>query len=257
MSYVFSDEWHRERDRLAGVEAATDPITIDLLQRIGVAAGWRCAEVGAGAGSIATWLTAQVAPGGMVVATDLDTRFLAALQVPNLQVLRHDLTVDDPPGELFDVVHARLVLEHVTDPAAAVKRLVGWLRPGGWLVVEDIDWTARFPITPAAEFDQALAAALRAATAAVGYDPSFGRCLPTLLVDCGLTDVDAQVRSQLIRGASPEVEVLKLTVERLVPAITAAGLITAGTAATALAQCAEPSFATMPPSMISAWGQAS
>jgi SAM-dependent methyltransferase len=254
MSYVFSDEWHRERDRLAGVEAATDQITIDLLRRIGVTAGWRCAEVGAGAGSIATWLAEQ---GGTVVATDLDTRFLAALTSPNLVVLQHDLAVDDPPGEPFDLVHARLVVEHVTDPAAAIKRLVGWLRPGGWLVIEDVDWTTRFPISPAAEFDQALAAALQAATAAVGYDPSFGRRLPALLSGSGLTDIDAQVRAHLIRGASPEVEVLKLTVERLIPAITAAGLINAATAARALAQCADPAFATMPPSMISAWGRAS
>jgi hypothetical protein len=52
MSYVFSDEWHHERDRLVGLGATIDPVTSDVLSRIGVDQGWRCAEVDAGAGSM-------------------------------------------------------------------------------------------------------------------------------------------------------------------------------------------------------------
>jgi SAM-dependent methyltransferase len=255
MGYIFSDEWHRERERLASIELVADPNTVELLQRIGVQPGWRCAEVGAGTGSIAEWLATEVGPDGQVVATDLDTRFLRALDRPNLQVLEHDLTRDDRPGEPFDLVHARLVIEHVDDPVAAVKRLTGWLRPGGWLMLEDVDWSTRFAVTPAPELEQTVTAGLGVAASAVGYDSAFGRRLPALLVECGLTDLDAQIRAPLVHGGTADVEFLKLTVERLVPAITAASLVSDSTAAAALATCADPGFVCMPQSMVSAWAR--
>jgi ubiquinone/menaquinone biosynthesis C-methylase UbiE len=129
MGYIFSDEWHRERDRLAGIEAALDPGTTRFLEQIGVGAGWRCAEVGAGGGSIAAWFAKRVGPSGSVLATDLDTRYLDALDAPNLQVLRHDLTEGMPEGDRFDAVHARLVVEHVSDRPGAIDQLITWLRP--------------------------------------------------------------------------------------------------------------------------------
>lgn len=43
--------------------------------------------------------------------------------------------VDFEPGE-FDLITMFHVLEHVPDPAAALRRLGGWLRPGGHLYIE-------------------------------------------------------------------------------------------------------------------------
>lgn len=43
--------------------------------------------------------------------------------------------VDFAPGE-FDLITMFHVLEHVPDPAAALRRLGGWLRPGGHLYIE-------------------------------------------------------------------------------------------------------------------------
>jgi tRNA A58 N-methylase Trm61 len=56
------------------------------LESLGVADGWRCLEVGAGGGSIAEWLCRRVGRKGAVLATDLDTRFLYALDFPNLEI---------------------------------------------------------------------------------------------------------------------------------------------------------------------------
>ena len=52
------------------------PGTIRHLQALGVSKGWRCLEIGAGAGSIAAWLCEQVDADGSVVAIDLDTRLI-------------------------------------------------------------------------------------------------------------------------------------------------------------------------------------
>ena len=94
--------------RLRGLEVALDPGSREHLLRLGVQPGVRCLEIGAGGGAIACWLAEQVAPDGLVVATDLETDFLerTAADYPTLQVLQHDLTAEDLPGG-FDLVHAR------------------------------------------------------------------------------------------------------------------------------------------------------
>ena len=111
MPYLFTHEEKTERERLAAIEAACDPITIECLEKIGVADGWHCLEVGGGGGSMAEWLCGAVGPSGRVVATDLQTKFLEAIDAPNLEVRRHDITGEDLEPDTFDLVMARKVLE--------------------------------------------------------------------------------------------------------------------------------------------------
>jgi len=52
-----------------------------------------------------------------------------------------DVTVGDPaelslPPASFDLVTAFHVVEHLPDPAAALRNMLGWLAPGGLLIVE-------------------------------------------------------------------------------------------------------------------------
>ena len=122
MTYVFTHEDKKERERLATIEANLDPFTIESLQKIGVAEGWRCLEIGAGGGSISEWLCDRVGPSGKVVATDLQTKFLEAIEAPNLEVRKHDITTDELENESFDLVTARKVLEHLPEPEASLRR---------------------------------------------------------------------------------------------------------------------------------------
>ena len=254
MTYMFAEEWDRERKRLAGIEAAADLISSDVLSRLGVGPGWRCAEVGAGGGSLAKWLADRVGDTGQVVATDLDPGYLKTDEAPNLQILQHDLTADDRPGEPFDLVHTRLVIEHLPDPVGAVKRLAGWVRPGGWLVVEAGDWSTRYEITSSEVFDAVLVAVQRF-LASAGFAPMFGRRLPVLFRDHGLVDVGGEARSRMLRGGTPEMEFFTLTIERARTAMVAAGLISDDDVAAALALCADSSFAVMSPALVSTWGR--
>ena len=113
-----------EHERLAVLERNYDPDTFRLLENRGVAPGWRCAEVGAGRGSVAEWLADAVGPEGSVVAFDIDTTHLDHLSSrPNLDVRRHDI-VAEPIGEAtFDLVHTRLVIEHLPEPERLVEML--------------------------------------------------------------------------------------------------------------------------------------
>jgi SAM-dependent methyltransferase len=91
-----------------------------------------------GGGSIARWLSEFVGPEGHVTATDLEPDFLSQLDLPNLEVLRHDVTRDDFPPESFDFIRA--VVMHVAPRMETLRRMVSWLAPGGWLMVEEGDF---------------------------------------------------------------------------------------------------------------------
>src|SRR5262245_54483312 len=85
-AYLYDNSWQRARERLDMLGEFLDPGTIRHLERLGVDKGWQCWEVGGGGGSIAAWLCRRVGGVGRVAATDIDTRFLAALNEPNLEV---------------------------------------------------------------------------------------------------------------------------------------------------------------------------
>jgi hypothetical protein len=91
MAYQLDHGWQTEHERLTRIGATLDPVTIGYLETIGVTTRWRCLEVGAGAGSIATWLCHRVGAHGHVVATDLEVKFLTVLDSPNLEIRHHDI----------------------------------------------------------------------------------------------------------------------------------------------------------------------
>jgi tRNA A58 N-methylase Trm61 len=63
--YLYSDKKDEvEFNRLTLQASIIDPVTTRHLETIGVAEGWKCLEVGAGAGSIAQWLSKRVGPSG-------------------------------------------------------------------------------------------------------------------------------------------------------------------------------------------------
>ena len=100
-----------EDERLCLLETIFDPASRRV--RSMVQPGWRCLEIGAGRGSMAVWLAQQVGEKGRVVATDIDVTYLERLNLPNLEVRRHNI-LEDPIETLslglFDMVSLRLVL---------------------------------------------------------------------------------------------------------------------------------------------------
>ena len=118
-----------------------DPFTIEMLRATGVGPGWRCLEVGAGAGTVSAWLADIVGTSGSVLSTDVDLRFHGEPS-GNTEVRRHDITCDPLPDAEFDLVHVRAVLQHIAEREAAIDRMLAALKPGGWLVLEESDMRA-------------------------------------------------------------------------------------------------------------------
>jgi SAM-dependent methyltransferase len=187
-----------ERPRLALLERYYDPQTIARFERLGVARGWRCVDVGAGGGSIARWLAERTGSSGSVLAIDLDITLLEPLASAVLSVRRLDIRSQELPGNA-DLVHARFVLEHLPDRDAVLQRLIRGLRPGGLLVVTDADFRSIRLSEPDAAFDRVAQAFFRA-TRAAGWDPEFGAALPSMLEAAGLEDVCAESFQTFQRG---------------------------------------------------------
>ncbi len=267
-AYVFDNSWEKERVRLAGLESMLDPGTRRHLDAVGVGAGWTCLEVGGGGGSIVQWLCRRAGAEGKVVATDLDTRFLDALGEPNLEALRHDIVADDLPEAHFDLIHSRLVLEHLPQRDAVLKRLVSALKPGGWIVIEDLDCHGLFA-GPARMFrytnsdaGNGTGQAVRVWQAVIGvlqkagYDPEYGFHLPREMMALGLQDVGGEVRAPIFSGGSPGVAAHRFTLEHLRESLVATGAVTAEEIDREIAGLDDPrTLCSMPSVLVAAWGR--
>ena len=218
-----------ERDRLALLTQFADPITTRRLTELGVGPGWRCLDVGAGDGSVARWLARRVGPEGRVVATDLNPRFLVGHGLPNLEVRRHNLLEDDLEAAHYDLVHCRALLMHLPDPIRALRRLVEAVRPGGWLLVAEIDTGfvgATDPGHPrAAEFDRTTRALWATMQATGPMDRTFGRRLPALVERFGIRELGHDSVTLIGRGGDPTARCARMTEELLRGRFVAAGVL--------------------------------
>lgn len=261
-TYVFDQAWHQERDRLRALEDTYDAGTTRHLAGVGVTEGWRCLEVGCGAGGIALWLADRVGSSGQVIATDLDPRFLTGHGRDNLDVWQHDICSGPLDERSFDLVHARAVLEHIPERKAALARMVRAVRPGGWVVVEDVVFggaiaaaMGRFVDPPEyAPLLEKVARGIATVFDMVGADAEFGTRLPAALATAGLENVGAECHTPVLTGGR-ELDFPRITVEHLRPHLTNMAGLTEDEVELVLKLTGQPSARYVPPFMVTAWGQ--
>jgi SAM-dependent methyltransferase len=244
-----------EARRLGYLAKVFDPGSLRVLDRLGISSGWRCLEVGAGSGSIARALATRVAPGGQVLATDVDVRALASSASAHLEVREHDVVRDPLPDATFDLVHARGVLQHIDRRDEALANMIQAARPGGWVVVEDADWVT-FDTQPVPEPFLGLHQKMQAAyTETSGFDRHLGGRLVPWLRDAGLNGVDAEGHAFVMHGGEPTMEWYVLGIERAAPLLAEAGIVDLATLDAGLAQVRDPDFCVLSPLAVAAWGQ--
>jgi SAM-dependent methyltransferase len=254
--YLLGNEQRQAGARFGALAALFDPSTFRHIERLGIGSGqnaWHCWEVGAGGDSVPAWLAARAA---RVLATDIDTRWLP--EGAPYQVLRHDVGTDRAPAGPFDLVHARLVLVHVSQRAEALRAMVSAVNPGGWLLLEEADPALQPLVCPdeagdAERLANTLKNGFRELMAARGVDLAYGRRLPRLLREAGLADVGADAYFPL---ASPACDVLEIaTIGQIRDRLVAAGIATDAQVDEHLAnvRAGRLDLATSP--MVSAWGR--
>jgi SAM-dependent methyltransferase len=260
-SYAFDATWEKERDRLRALEAVFDHASTRRLADLGVGAGWRCLEVGCGAGGVAIWLARQVGPTGRVLATDVDTRFATGIAQPYLDVQAHDIAADALEPDSFDLVHTRNVLAHLPGRRRVLERMIGAIRPGGWILVEDTDVgqamlgaLSRYVHPPEyAALVQRIYQALQAVFTAIGADASIGPQLAGWLHEAGLERVRAELHGPVAAGGAEYWA--RGSVEQLADRLVETGLVSAEDVQSYLTRTADPTFFYPTPILVSAWGR--
>jgi SAM-dependent methyltransferase len=220
--YVLDHSIPQEDDRLTLMSRMLDPQMFFRLEQLGIAEGWKCLEAGAGNGSVSRWLSEKVGPDGHVVASDIDTRFLQRLSLPNLEVRKIDAT-SDRLGEGYDLVCGRAFLHHIPQRIDVLGRLADAVRPGGCILIEEPDFHPVLGSDSAAMRD--FWQGYLAWAADHGIDYFIGRRIAMLLADRGFAQISVHGETILFNGGSLAASYLKLTMEELKPSLLDSGLI--------------------------------
>jgi SAM-dependent methyltransferase len=183
------EEYERLRAQARVREAATGP----LLDQVKLAPGARCLDAGCGPGETMRLMAQRVGPAGRVTGIDVDAP-LGVQALAMLQAAGHDQCAFEPVdveqaerivGAPFDLVYARLLLFHVGDPIAVLRRLWDWVAPGGHLVVQDYDLRS-VAVLPALETMEEFTRVAIGACSGAGRDVHVGHRLPLLFADAGI-----------------------------------------------------------------------
>ena len=186
------------RERLRMLARVMQPGTNELFARVGVQPGWSCLDIGSGGGDVTMELATCVGQSGHVLGIDSDQTVVAiaqgeaaARQLTNVTFAHcaaESLEVDNA----FDLIYCRFLLTHLPDPADVVEKMMRALKPGGCLVVEDIDFTGHFCYPASAAFRRYIDL-YDCIVRQRGGDPKIGPRLPSLLLDVNYTDVNVHI----------------------------------------------------------------
>lgn len=144
--------------------------------------GMTVLDVGCGPGTITLDLARIVSPGKVVGIEKVEAPLVAARAEAQA---RGDTSTEFQIADVFalpyadasfDIVHAHQVLQHLTDPVAALKEMARVCKPGGWVAARDADYSAMswHPELPALDLWRCT---YRNAALANGAQPDAGRRL--------------------------------------------------------------------------------
>lgn len=204
--YLLGDS-AREAARLRAQARLWDPTAAALFDRLRVRRGWKVLEIGPGQGSVHLELRRRVQ--GPVDAVERSPTFAARLKIlcardglgPG-RLWQADL-IDAPlPRGEYDLIFARWVFLFLPNPRAHLRKLVGALKPGGLLAIEEYH-RETFALIPRPREWADLLAADRAFFASQGGDASIGGELPELYRQVGLQVVEIVPTLKIGRPGSP------------------------------------------------------
>jgi SAM-dependent methyltransferase len=165
----------------------------------------RVLDVGCGPGTITVDLAARV-PSGSVIGLDAADGVLATARdeasrrgQDNVSFSPGNVYQLDFPDGAFDVVHAHQVLQHLSDPVAALTEMRRVCRPGGLVAARDGDYGGMFwyPASPGLDEWQAL---YRAVARGLGGEPDAGRHVLAWARAAGFSEVTASASAWCYAG---------------------------------------------------------
>lgn len=179
------------KKRLEILARAFAESTARVLKDAGLERGMTCLDLGCGGGDVTLELARAVSPDGKVVGIDADRVKLDLASedasqsgLRNIEFRAAEIA-DWNEDSIYDLIYCRFVLTHVTDPEKIVRRILHAVRPGGAVVVEDIDFQGHFCYPACHAFDEYLRL-YRAVVSHRQGDADIGPKLYPMLLNAGL-----------------------------------------------------------------------
>ena len=189
-SYLMEHEGEAAR-----LERKTDPeVTRYQLRLVGFQPGTRSLDAGAGSGAVAREMAKLAGPKGSSVALDQSEERLAhgrelSAGIDNLEFVQGNLLDPPFPENHFDFVWSRFVFEYLPDPDAVLENLVRVTKPGGKVVIGDLDGNSLWHYPLSQELRDGLDKIVAALEGT--WDPYAGRKLLSRFRKLGLVDLSA------------------------------------------------------------------
>jgi ubiquinone/menaquinone biosynthesis C-methylase UbiE len=173
-------------------QASTLPVRHHL-SMTGLSEGMRALDAGCGPGVITEVMADLVGPTGSVLALDVSPERLTEARsrcghLGQCRFMQADVRHMGLPEASFDYTWCQFVFEYLPRPEEALEELIRVTRPGGHVVVSDMDGIGAlnwpFPADLQADFQK-----LVAAVHATGFDMHVGRKVFHMFRRAGLQDV--------------------------------------------------------------------
>jgi ubiquinone/menaquinone biosynthesis C-methylase UbiE len=198
-----------ERARLLAQGEAHRAATEALLDRLNLPLGGRAVDFGCGPLGVLDMLSRRVGPAGEVVGLDSEPKMIGFAQrsvsergLDNVTLMQADAGATGLAADSFDLAHERLVLITLTSQQAVVDEMARVVRPGGWVMTQNVDWLT-WTCEPAHPAWDTLLGALVRTWQAIGMNPFTGRRMPALLRAADLTDVAIALSAHTQRAGQP------------------------------------------------------
>ena len=185
----------QEFNRLVYQANLLAPIEKDIWHRLNLSPGQRILDLGCGPGIITHALADYVYP-GHVVGIDRSEKLISSLKKrgsqPNVTFCCSDI-YDLALDQQFDVVYARLLFQHLSDPLEALGTILKVLKPGGKLCILDVDddWAS---VHPEPESFAQLRQTITQRQQVLGGDPWVGRKLASYVYKAGFVQVKTMIQ---------------------------------------------------------------
>jgi SAM-dependent methyltransferase len=186
------------KERLKLISRVLLPTTLQLLKTAGVSEGMKCLDVGCGGGYVTRLMAALVGPRGKVVGLDADDAILALAQedaesehLHNVEFRHRDAAICLEEEE-HDLVYARFLLTHLSEPERCLNAMVRACRLKGLMVIEDIDFNGSFCYPYCAAYER-YTELYQQVVHRRGGDPNIGPKLPGMLRKAGVEGVQVNV----------------------------------------------------------------
>jgi SAM-dependent methyltransferase len=196
-----------ETQRLILQSRFFDPYTRRLLLEAGLEPGMTVLDIGSGAGDVALLAADIVGPTGTVVGVDSDPNILETARARAGAAGLYHLSFqagdchEYETETAFDAVVGRLVLLHVSDPAATVRSVAEHVRPGGIVAFQEVNTTHEsIRSIPSQPIWHDLSDWAQIAIDQAGRDRHMGFALRQVFLDAGLPEPRMHLDSEIGGG---------------------------------------------------------